>query len=376
MEAEAAVAARDAPVSRWTILSALLRAWRLVAALALAGGVVGVAIGLLLPHWYESTVLLALTPVDDPTVPGLTNAVEGAGAELPLLATVIGSRKIADEAVNQLDLQHIYNVKNAEEARAELGRHLRVAADKKANVVTLTVEDRDAERARELARAIGQAASRESAALWTSGTRLHRERLEARLAESARALSSAEEALARFRSEHRVVDLAEQTKATVAEAAALEHMRIEKRLALDFARGYAGDDAEEVKRARREARGAEHALASLGHAANAKALLPLDALPALELEHERLKRAVDVEAERYQLLAKQVEQLRAVETRPTGHAEVLDPPTAPRRPSRPAKSMIAMEGSLIGFLLASALVLARVLRRGRFLDGKPTLTMS
>ncbi len=363
---ETVLAAGPEPVSRWTIFLALVRGWRVVAAVTLAGGFVGLGVGHFLPRWYEASLQLALTPVDDPTTPGLTNAVEGAGAELPLLATIIGSRQVADEAVAELSLQKVYRSANAAEARAELARHLRVVADKKANVVTITVEDRDAKRARELARVVGETAVRESAALWTARTRQHRARLEARLSEVARDLEQAEHALGDFRTRHRVVDLTEQTRATVNEAAVLEHLRIEKRLALDFARGFGGDDAEEVKRAAREANGVNHAAAALTHGERAVGpLLPLDALPSLGIEHDRLKRAVDVEAERYTLLARQVEQLRAVETRPTGQAEVVDPPVVPYRPARPAKAMIATEGLLCGFLLAAAFVLVRAFRRMR-----------
>jgi hypothetical protein len=154
-------------------------------------------------------------------------------------------------------------------------------------------------------------------------------------------------------------------KATVAEAAALERVRTEKRLALFFVRGYASAGAPELMRAAREARGAANALERLGRGADAGPLLPLDELPRIEEEHDRLKRAVEVSAGSYELLAKQVEQLRAVEMRPAGRPDVIDPPVAPRRHVRPARLALAIEGAIVGLLSGALAALALALRRRR-----------
>jgi uncharacterized protein involved in exopolysaccharide biosynthesis len=368
-----AVRVEERALGSWRalIVVSLLRAWRWLAAAALAGGAIGVAIGLLLPSWHDTTVQLALAPVDDPTTPALTGSVESAGVELPLLAAILQSRVVADEAVSRLDLGRVYRTSSVEAARRELTRHLRITADKKANTVTVWVEDREAPRARELAHVLAEASVRESGAVWTARSRQHRRRLEERLAEVGRTLASAEEALRQFREKNRVVDLDAQVKASVAEAAAIEHVSIEKRLALHYARGYAARDSPEVKRAEREAAGAGGALAKLVHGRRSSSaagrasgpLLALDDLPAIEQEHDRLRREVDVNASGYALLAKQVEQLRAVEARPVGHAEVIDPPVVSLRRSRPARGMLALEGAMVGLLLAALATLGRAWRR-------------
>jgi uncharacterized protein involved in exopolysaccharide biosynthesis len=347
-----------------TILGEMVRAWRILIGAVIVGGIIGIVVGKMMPRWYETSVQIALVPTDDPTTPILTNTVDGAGAEMALMSAILHSRQVLDAAVAKLGLEQVYRASSEEEARGELSRHVTVNADKKSNTLTVVVEDRDPARARKLAHALGEAASEISNSLWTSRSRAHRLRLETRLGEVSSDLAAAEESLRAFREQHQVVDLAEQIKASVMEAAAVEHLRIEKKLALDFATGFGGADSPEVKRARRESRNTAAVLARLVHGNKPQGpLLPLDSLPDIETEHDRLKRAVEVAAESYQLLAKQVEQLRAVESRPTGRADVLDPPVQPRSPSRPARSIVAAEGGAAGLLTGALFALALGWRR-------------
>ena len=69
----------------------------------------------------------------------------------------------------------------------------------------------------------------------------------------------------------------------------------------------------------------------------------------------------------YELLAKQVEQLRALETRPVGHADVVDAPSLPHRSARPARMALVGEGGAAGLVLGAllALFLSWMRARGR-----------
>jgi uncharacterized protein involved in exopolysaccharide biosynthesis len=55
-----------------------------------------------------------------------------------------------------------------------------------------------------------------------------------------------------------------------------------------------------------------------------------------------------VRNESYLLLARQVEQLRALETRPVGRPDVLDPPSLPHRPAGPPRALLALGGFVLG----------------------------
>lgn len=335
------------------LATAARRRWWVLVLAALVGGAAGIAASRLLPPWYESNASYAVIPIDDPTV------VSGAdsSAAIPLFSHVLVSRRAADETVQQLDLVRAYSKATPEAARAELMRHVNVSTDRKANVVVLSVEDRMPSRAQMIANTLGEVARGISTEIWSARTGEHRKRLETRLAEISKALKSAEEAMRTFRERERVVDLPEQIKASVAEAAFLERLKTEKRIGLHFAQGFGGAESPEVRRSQLEAGGAQQALQGLVHGGLRNGpLLALDALPRLEEENGRLKRDIDVNSATYELLARQVEQLRAVEARSGGRAELVDAPVEPRERSRPSLSSLVMGGTFLGLLLGLFLV--------------------
>ncbi len=346
----------------------LLRRWWLLLLAALAGGAIALATGALLPSWYEVTTELALLSVDDPTTPALTSSVEHANAELPLLAAILHSHELADRVIEELGLTRAYRISSLEAARRELSHHTRISIDRKANLVTLSAEDRDPIRAFQLARRLGELASQRSADLWSARSREHRRRLEIELAAARTSLTTSEQALAQFREQHQIIDLAEQLRATVAEASSLGRLLIEKRLVIDFNRGFAAEGSPEIVRAKREASGAARALSLLRRqgSGGSGSLLPIDPLPEIEREHERLRRLVDLDASHLETLSKQVDQLRAVETRPIGRAEVVSAPSLPERPIRPARALLTTFGTLLGTGLAAiALLLLELSKRRR-----------
>jgi uncharacterized protein involved in exopolysaccharide biosynthesis len=86
-------------------------------------------------------------------------------------------------------------------------------------------------------------------------------------------------------------------------------------------------------------------------------------VPRLEVEYVRLKRSVDEQATRREMLALKVSQLVAAEARPGGLAQVIDPPTLPTKPSGPSTIKLVGGGAVLGAMIAAALVLLFATRR-------------
>jgi tyrosine-protein kinase Etk/Wzc len=342
-------------VSSPSISSLLEARWRLLAGAAVVGALLGALAGLVLPSWYESTARLAAIPVDDPTGNRSTNAVDGASATVPMLAALLRSRPVLDETVARLGLTSVYRV-SAEKARAELFKHVKVTSDKKANIVTVAVEDRLPTRARDLAATVAELAGQRCMDLWSARNREHRKKLEAELALVSQRLNRAEEALRNFREQNQVVDLATQIKASVETAAALEKERIDHEVGLHFLQGFGGKDSVEVQRALRQRQAVKRALEQVVLGPQRRGpLLPLESLPPLELTHSRLKRAVDVEATRFDALSQKIGELRALEARPDGRPELVDPAALPSARTRPSRLIIA-QGAIVSTLLVALFV--------------------
>lgn len=335
------------------LLAAVRRRWHILAVCLALGVAGGIGAGLALPKWYESTVSFAVLPIDDPTAPIPTDPNLTA---LPLFSQIISSRRVADEVISRLGLDKAWG-KTPQDSRTALLKHTTVWFDRKSNVVTLTVEDRVASRARMIAEAFGEVARNVNNEIWSAKSTESRKRLEARLEEVSKQLAAAEAEMRAFREREHVSDLPEQIKASVGEASFLERMKNERKMSLHFNQGFAGADAPEVKRSQLEAGSAQAALQGLVHGGSQRGpLLALDSVPRLEQEHARLKRQIDTYNALYEVLVRQVEQLRAAESRPGGRAELLDAPVEALKAARPSKVALSIEGLLVGLIFGLALV--------------------
>jgi uncharacterized protein involved in exopolysaccharide biosynthesis len=333
------------------LLAVVREKWRVLAAALLVGAAGGIITGVLLPRWYESMMSFAVIPAEDPNASSIAMDPTMSNTALSLFSQVLTSRRVTDEVVSQLDLTSVYQSKTADEARRQLLKRVTVFADRKANLVSISVEDRVPVRATAIAQALGNIGRTVNNEIWSSRSTDYRKRLEARLAEVTQQLNADEEAMRAFRDREHVVDLTEQIKASVGEASYLERMKNDRKVTLRFNQGFAGADAPEVRRSQLEAGSAQAALSGLVHGTQRGGpLLALDDVPRIEQEHARLKREIDVHSSAYELLVRQVEMARATEARPAGRAELLDAPSEPRSPVRPSRAVLLVEGLLAGLL--------------------------
>ena len=151
------------------------------------------------------------------------------------------------------------------------------------------------------------------AQLWSAGPRQYRESLEARLADISNALADAEQQLQRFRERTRIVDLDEQRRASVNQAAG------------------------------------QLLLGGPAAGAGARQILPsIASLPKLEMEHARLKRAVDEHVAARDLLLRQIQQLRSEETKLLARIDVIDAPIESRVPTHPSRLALMLIGAIVG----------------------------
>lgn len=344
-------------------LALLERRRRPLAVAALAGAVGGMLIAALVPPWYRASARLVLVPADDPTALRGSNALDVATATLPMLLSVLQSQRVADIVVGKLRLDEAWHLPRREAAR-RLVEKLEVQPERKANLVSVSLDERSPARARDIVAAVTETAAAVSTEMWGARDREQRVKLEGELAAAGRVLDDAIGAMQRFRERTHVVDLETQIKASVEEAAALERTRIDKALALRFARGYGDGNAIEVQRSAREEAAVARELEALRHdGARSGPLLALDRFPALEAEEARLKRALEVATTRYDMLYQRINQLAAAGARPNGRAETIDPAVEPLRRAGPSRMRYAGGGALAATLGLACVYFVRARRR-------------
>ena len=84
---------------------------------------------------------------------GLASSLFGARTSGPLFVDLLRSGTVSSDLIDRFQLQKIYGKRYRVDAAKQLARRTAVVEDKKSGVISITVEDSDPRRARDLAQA-------------------------------------------------------------------------------------------------------------------------------------------------------------------------------------------------------------------------------
>ena len=204
--------------------------------LALGALVVFTAIAFLIPTRYEAVARL-MPPDQNSSAAAMLGALTAKGGDIfgaaagdalglrtsgATLVGVLNSRTVQDDLINQFDLRKVYFVSRYEDARKVLQQRSDIAEDKKSGIITISVQDRDPQRAALLARAYIDDLNARIAKLTTSSAHREREFLETRLQAIKQQLDESTLQLGRFSSRNLTFDPQIQGKAMLEAAATLQ----------------------------------------------------------------------------------------------------------------------------------------------------------
>jgi uncharacterized protein involved in exopolysaccharide biosynthesis len=356
----------------------LARYWRMIGVTTLVGTAVMLAVSFVLPKWYEAEVRM-LAPkgkgMQGMMLPGggggglsaldLLGLVGGGGDGPNVLATILQSRTVTDAVIAKYDLQRRYQCEHIEATRQTLWTHARVEVDRKSSVISLKVEDKSPQTARDMANTIAEEANKLNNRISAIRAGQERRFLEARLVEQRATLGQAEVALRDFSVKHKMLDLKEQTKASI-QAVAKVRAEIQTRdVMLSYLSSYAGEGEENKARLQREIGALKRQLSRLeeGTAATPgdklvtkkdgnSVVTPIAELPELGLEFARLFRDLKIQETVFELLTKQHEMAKLAEASDTANAQVIDQPTVATYKSRPKRAYYVVFGFLAAFVIA------------------------
>lgn len=331
----------------------------------------------LIPNLYESTV--RIMPPDSMNSTG-TMLASLAGKSSPELAAMAGkflgmkdsgalyvdlfrSRTVQERVVDRLNLQKIYWKRYKQDARKKLDGRTDVSEDRKSGVILLTVEDRDRQRARDIALAYVDELNHLMAQVSTSSARRERIFIEQRLIDCKRDLEDAEKQFSAFASKNTALDIKEQTKAMVESAAALQGQLIAAQSELQSLEQVYTDNnvrvrsmrarVDELKRQTQNIHGTDSSLASDTDAPDE--LYPsVRKLPLLGVEWADLYRRTKIQETVFELLTQQYELARIQEAKEIPTINVIDPANIPEKKSWPPRLLIVVVLSILA--LAGAVV--------------------
>lgn len=384
----------DAP--NWVANSALL--WdhrRLLLRVAGVSLVLSLAFVFLIPKRYESTARImppenssagtalfaALTGRGMGEMGGLgtlASSLLGARTSGPLYVDLLRSATVSGSLIDKFQLQHVYGKRYRIDTAKKLARHTSITEDKRSGVITITVEDSDPRRARDLAQSYLDELNLLVNRTNTSSAHQERVFIEHRLAGAKEDLQRAQRDMSEFASTHTTIDIKEQTRATVEAAARLQAQQILAQSELDSLRQVYGDENVRVRSARVRIADLQRELEKItGTSAplpaedtsdaynspllnRASAIYPpLRQIPRLAVPYADIYRRVRVQEAVFEMLTQQYEIARIQEAKEIPVVRVIDSPGIAEKKSFPPRAVFALLLTLLSVAVAAAVIVMR-----------------
>jgi capsule polysaccharide export protein KpsE/RkpR len=302
---------------------------------------------------------------------GLAGSLLGSHNTSSLFVDLLHSGTVSSHLMDRFDLLHAYHKRYRVDVAKYLAHHTTIVDDKKSGVITITVEDTDPRRARDLVQAYLDELDQLVAKTNTSSARQERLFLERRLASVQLDLERAQLDLSDFSSTHATVDIKEQTRAMVDAAARLQGQLIAGQSELGSLEQIYGDSNVRVRAAQARVGLLHHELAKMsgtdaplatdGDSASTKnagsageLYPPLRQLPRLAVPYADLFRRVRVQETVYELLTQEYEIARIQEAKDIPVISVIDAPGIPEKKSFPPRLIVALVLTLIAFVASAA----------------------
>ena len=343
-----------------------------MAAIGLAGAVL---VAFLIPNSYTSTtrlmppdqgpeggmaMLAALAGKAGGTVGGLGAQLLGSKTTGDLFIGILQSRTVEDDLIGKFNLRKLYSDKRLEDARTELAKRTGLSQDRKSEIITISVTDRNPRRAQQMAEEYVTELNSVVTNLNTSSA--HRERvfLEGRLSQVQQSLESAEKQFSQFASKNTAIDIQEQGKAMIQAGAALEGQLIAAQTELEGLRQIFTDNNVRVRETQARIDEIRRQLQKLGGTSSpstdAKAAPTTDAgslypsireLPILGVTYADLYRQMKVQEAVFEALTQEYELAKVEEAKETPSVKVLDPANIPEMKSSPHRLLIVLTGAFL-----------------------------
>lgn len=285
-----------------------------------------------------------------------------------LFIDILRSRTVADRLIGRFDLRRVYRDRYWQDARKDLAKNTGIAEDRKSGVLTITVTDRDSERAAEIARSYVEELDRLVAQVTTSSARRERIFIEQRLVTVKQDLDRASREFSEYASQNAAIDIDAQGKATVEAAARLEGETIAAQSELEgLERIYTKENVRarslqarvDELRSQLHKIGGDPAGASGGKPGAAGEFPSIRQLPLLGVKWADLYRETKIQETVYELLTQQYEMAKIEEAKEIPVVRVLDPADVPEKKSFPPRMVISGLGMLLTLVVTCTCILGK-----------------
>jgi uncharacterized protein involved in exopolysaccharide biosynthesis len=354
------------------------RSRRLVAACALACGILGLLYGVLRTRTYRSTALLvppgkgqgagvlAQFAAANPGLASLAGSLGVEGSSPRTYTEILGSRKVMEAVAEKHQLAEVYSVESKYLAAGVLGKRADHSVTR-GGLIAVSVVDPSPELAAQLANSFSDKLNSLLGELDVTQASLERDFLEKRLGMARKELAASEEALRDFQEKNKAVGLTETARAGIGIYADLKAQLIARETMLSVVRTYKAPQDHEVLNLESGIEALRIQLAALeaprtyardpatGNARPepGQAIVHLDEVPEMSLKYARLLRGFRIQQQLFEYLTMQLEAARIQEARDAPACQVLQRAEPSEKPSDMRTRNMIAGGLFIGLALGA-----------------------
>jgi len=287
------------------------------------------------------------------------------------LVGILASDTIRNRLIDRFQLQKVYGDRYKQDARKDLGKLTEITEDRKSGIITVSVTDRDPQRAAALAKAYIDELDRLVAELSTSAARRERIFVEQRLHSVKQELDASAREFSEYASKNTAVDINAQTKAMVESAAVLQGQLIAARSEVQGLEQIYTKNNIKVKTVEARIAELQRQLQNMGGEGpppegtapsaepNPPELYPsIRKLPLLGVRWADLYRQTKINETVFGLLRQKYELARIQEAKEIPTIKVLDPPAVAEKKASPHRLVIILLGALLVFAGGCAWIVA------------------
>lgn len=371
LPSEASLKEKDEEISLLDILIILARRKWLIFKITVAFMVVGLVTSLIMPKIYTATTTV-MPPQQNSSLSsalmsqignlGSLGALAGASVGLKnpndMYVAMFKSRTVEDAMIQRFGLMSEYHQKYMSTAQKAFEKHATVESGTKDNLIHITVEDKNPNRAAEMANAYVDEYRRLSQHLAIGEAAQRRLFFEQQLQQAKDNLANSEEALKETQQKTGMIQLDSQARALIESAAMLRAQISAKEVQLQAMRTYATGQNSDVVQTQQELDSLRVQLGKLAGNGDDTAglIVPKGQVPQAGIEYIRKLRDVKYYETIFEILARQFELAKLDEAKEGALIQVVDPAIVPDYKSSPKRALITilatMAGLFIGMLVA------------------------
>lgn len=284
--------------------------------------------------------------------------VSAGGTTADTVVAMLKSRSAKDSIIDQFNLVQYYEAALREDVYTQLDKVVRVGSDKKSNLITIEVDDKDPQLAANMANAYYKVLKGLMTRVAVTEAQQRRQFFEDQFLKSKEELSNAEVKLKETQERTGLVELKSQAEATIGAVARLRAEIAQREVQLSAMRTFATPENSDYRRVVAELNGLRAELKKLdkGGSGGELGLVSAGNLPEQGLEYVRALREVKYQEAVFEIMAKQFELAKVDEAKEGSNVQQLDAALPPERKSKPKRAIIVIAAVLaagfLGVLLA------------------------